>query len=120
MINEILYTVDFITSFLIKSKIKLPLQKIINFKNNLTKILIKNYVKYWDDQQPNKFRNLRSIKFSYHIDFQVLEAWKSPNVDLPLNIAHQIFPNDLIIYCDPNSVTFKHKQFVGKLYYKLL
>lgn len=110
MIFEILYTVDLLSAFLYKENFNIPTAKIMAFKNTLTKILIKNYANIWDKNNPTKYRNLRSIKFNYYIDFQILMAWTNQQVDLPLKLANQIFPTDLIIYCDPNLVTFKYKQ----------
>ena len=112
MIFEILYTVEFIGSLVRTKKSYVPETKITAFKKILTKILIKDYVKHWDKTNPNKYKNLRSIRFNYYIDENVLKAWTHKTVKLPSNMAKLIFPTDLIIYCDPNSVQIKHKNHI--------
>ena len=119
MIYEILYTVDFIGSFMKNNKLQIPNSKILKFKQALTYILIQNYVNIWDIHNPNKHKNLRSIKFNYYIDYQVIKAWQNKNVNLPLNVANIIFPTDLIIYCDPHRVTLEYKHNTKILFQKL-
>jgi hypothetical protein len=116
MIYEILYTVEFISSFIEKSKLNIPITKIIAFKNALTKTLIKNYANHWNESNPLKYRNLRSIKFDHNIDYNVLNAWHNNHVNLPTKIAKLIFPIDIVIYCDPHQVTFQYKRYIYTLY----
>lgn len=116
MIQEIAYVVDFVTAFLTTSKLKIPYKSIIAFKQSLTQILVKNYSNYWNENKPNVYKNLRSIKFNYSIDHIVLKAWTNKNVNLPLKLAYIIFPVDLIIFCDPKLVTYKVKNKVFTLY----
>ena len=116
MIQEIAYVVDFITAFLTKSNILIPYKSIIAFKQSLIQLLVQNYSKYWNEKQPNVYKNLRSIKFSYSIDYIVLKAWAHKDVKLPIKLAYIIFPVDLLIFCDPKSVTYKLKNKVFTLY----
>lgn len=116
MIQEIAYVVDFISAFLTKSEIPFPYKSIAAFKQSLTQLLVKNYSNYWNETQPNVYKNLRSIKFGYSIDYIVLKAWAHKDVKLPLKLAYKIFPVDLLIFCDPKSVTYKFKNKVFILY----
>lgn len=116
MIFEILYTVDFIAAFL-KHPHYIPTSKINDFKKELTKILIQHYVNHWDVRNPRKFKKFRSIKFSYHIDNNILKAWTK--IKIPVYVAKSVFPTDLLIYCDPKSVTYTHKQKTRTLFKSL-
>jgi len=114
MIKEIAYVVDFITAFIYQSNLTIPYFKIKAFKISLTSILVQNYANYWDENNPNKYKNLRSVRFNYYIDSLVMKAWTNINVGLPTKVAKLIFPMDLVIYCDPWSVTYarKDKKFI--------
>lgn len=109
MIFEILFTVEFIASLIKNTGLYIPKSKITAFKKILTKMLIKNYVKHWDETNPEKYKNLRSIKFNYYIDDIILKAWTHKTVNLPSHITKLIFPTDLLIYCNPKSVKIVHK-----------
>lgn len=116
MIFEILYTVEFIAAFLKNSKY-VSKSKYNDFKRELTKILIKHYANHWDESNPSKFKKFRSIKFNYYIDNNILKAWTITK--LPNYIAKLLFPTDLLIYCDPRSVTYIHKHSKKTLFISL-
>lgn len=116
MITEIAYVVDFVGSFLQQSKLNISYSKIQGFKISLAYLLVQNYSKYWDILNPEKFKNLRSIRFNYYIDPIVLQAFNDKKVGLPTHIAAIIFPIDVTIYCDPYTVTYKSKDKIFTLY----
>lgn len=119
MFYEILYTVEFISSFIEKSNVYIPMTKIMAFKKVLTKTLIQNYANHWNENNPLKYRNLRSIKFDHNIDYIVLNAWRDINVNLPTKTAKLIFPTDVVIYCDPHQVSLQYKRYIYILFSKL-
>lgn len=120
MITEISYLVDFITSFIYRANYNIPLSKIKAFKFSFTSLLIRNYSQHWNERDPDKFKRFRSLNFNCYVDYMVLSAWTNVNVNLPSHLANLIFPINLTIYCDPNSVTYKFRGNHYVLYEKKL
>ena len=112
MIEEIQYTVDFISSFLINSNLNIPMTIIYKFRNDLINELVFHYKDHWFENEPSRNRNFRSILFSHHIDYLVLKAWSKTKLNI--KVANLIFPINLQIFCDPKTVSynFHNKEYI--------